>query len=73
MAKVPDNRLNVRLELDISVRNIVDGCSREEALELIKQIDATQQDWGFTLALCDHFDALRAVHTKETMEERGEK
>ena len=62
--------MNVEFETQVPV-DAVDVATRlswEDALQFCKEVDEEMEDWDFTLALYDHFAALKAAHDKEALE-----
>lgn len=57
--------------INLDVEDIADHGNREDLIQFVKDLDAAMQDWGFTLALCEHFAALKLDYEKECAEDEA--
>ena len=59
----------IRMEFDIDIDDLtLDICYKlnyDQILKLIKDIDTSQADWGFTLELYDYFKKLKDEYDQE--------
>ena len=64
---VGSNQINLTLSLDIDdvVEKLITTCKHDHLLQIIKDIDASMEDWAFTLELADHFCELKDVWERE--------
>lgn len=52
----------VTVEVSLNPQDIAREMDDQEIVEFIKQLDDAAQDWDVTLALCEHFAALKLEH-----------
>lgn len=57
--------MTVSLSLTIAAKDLFRGLLSHELIDLIKEIDADQGKWDFTLELAEHFAKLKAEHDVE--------
>lgn len=55
----------IRMAVSLDAEDLAYQLETDEALAFVKLLDESRGDWDFTLALCDHFDKLRAAHVAE--------
>lgn len=63
----------MKLLIDIDMNDLISSAQvgdREELLAFIKDLDRRVGDWDFSLALYEHFAALKAEQEQEEAEDK---